>query len=148
MRGQLRDGERKAKLGLALAEDRGAWCAAVHGVAKSWTQLGNWTTTKTKKQWLLRSPGSCVFPVTDNVCRANMNILVLSVEGLLIFVVKLFWKWIWSKRWEHNLCSLLENRVSLFLRLYFALKITYLNICLSWQDFQCRATLQDRKSVV
>ena len=23
------------------AEDRGAWCAAVHGFAKSWTQLSN-----------------------------------------------------------------------------------------------------------
>ena len=23
--------------------DRGAWCAAVHGVAGSWTQLGNFT---------------------------------------------------------------------------------------------------------
>ena len=26
--------------------DRGAWWAMVHGVAKSWTQLSNWTTTK------------------------------------------------------------------------------------------------------
>ena len=26
-------------------EDRGAWCAAVHGIAKSQTRLGNWTTT-------------------------------------------------------------------------------------------------------
>ena len=25
-------------------EERGAWCAAVHGVAESWTGLGNWTT--------------------------------------------------------------------------------------------------------
>ena len=26
-------------------EDRGVWCAAVHGVAKSWTWLSNWMTT-------------------------------------------------------------------------------------------------------
>ena len=24
-----------------IAEDRGAWCAAVHGAAKTWTQLHN-----------------------------------------------------------------------------------------------------------
>ena len=28
-----------------IVEDRGAWCAAVHGVAKSWTRRSNWTTT-------------------------------------------------------------------------------------------------------
>ena len=28
--------------------DREAWPAAVHGVAKSWTELGNWTTAKTE----------------------------------------------------------------------------------------------------
>ena len=27
-----------------ILEDRGAWCAAVHGVAKNQTQLSNWTT--------------------------------------------------------------------------------------------------------
>ena len=28
-----------------IVEDRGAWHAAVHGVAKSWTRLRDWTTT-------------------------------------------------------------------------------------------------------
>ena len=28
-----------------IVKDRGAWCAAFHGVAKSWTQLSDWTTT-------------------------------------------------------------------------------------------------------
>ena len=32
-----------------LVTDREAWCAAFHGVAKSWTQLSNWTELK----WML-----------------------------------------------------------------------------------------------
>ena len=28
-----------------IVEDRGAWCATVHGIAKSWTWLSSWMTT-------------------------------------------------------------------------------------------------------
>ena len=30
-----------------IVKDREAWCAVVHGVTKSWTQLGDWTTRDT-----------------------------------------------------------------------------------------------------
>ena len=37
--------------------DREAWCAAVHGVEKSWTQLSHWTTTtKTVRKSFSYSP--------------------------------------------------------------------------------------------
>ena len=34
-----------------LVMDREAWRAAVHGVAKSWTQLSNWTELRRCKSW-------------------------------------------------------------------------------------------------
>ena len=33
-----------------MVKDKESWCAAVHGVTKSWTQLGNWTTTTELKK--------------------------------------------------------------------------------------------------
>jgi len=45
-----------------IVKDRGAWHAAVHGVAKSWMQLSNWTpplplTLKRAGWWLKKEKG-------------------------------------------------------------------------------------------
>ena len=37
-----------------IVEERGTWSAAVHGIAKSWTQLRDWTTTAALYSWCFR----------------------------------------------------------------------------------------------
>ena len=39
-----------------IVKDKEAWCTAVHGVAKSWTWLSNWTTTKNQILGWMQNP--------------------------------------------------------------------------------------------
>ena len=43
-------------------KDRQAWCAVVHGVAKSWTRLSNWTATTL---FLLVSSERLIIPISQ-----------------------------------------------------------------------------------
>ena len=58
-------------------EDRGAWHAVVHGVAKSWTQLSDWTTTTRTKSLQPNLPNKSSPWIPDpEVC------LLLKVQSL------------------------------------------------------------------
>ena len=54
---------------------RDAWCATVHGVAKSWARMSDWTTTTTKCDMVHPGDVSCVFE--KNVCSALVRWSVL-----------------------------------------------------------------------
>ena len=58
---------------------REAWCAPVHGVAKSWTRLSNWTRMKDNKLQQVRKCRSTAvdnFSKKENVC--NFPVIHLS----------------------------------------------------------------------
>ena len=60
-------------------KDREAWCAAVRGVAKGWTRLSNWATTKRRKDdapqsgpGLSLQPGFKFSPLRRAQCPATL----------------------------------------------------------------------------
>ena len=72
------------------SEDRGAWRSVVHGIAKSWTQLGNWTTTT---NWLELLRKEQIWVTEMAFCMlGSFPHLPLSLELLLRTTVNGFWK--------------------------------------------------------
>ena len=61
-------------------KDRGAWHAAVHGVAKSWSWLNNWTATTTVKFGELR---------TGATWMSKTHLILTYLHGTYIVLVQL-----------------------------------------------------------
>ena len=57
-----------------MVKDRGAWCAAVHGVAKGWTQLSDWTTTTMSLKEKKVNPSNRTRPPPGN---SNIEVFLL-----------------------------------------------------------------------
>ena len=62
-----------------MLKDREGWCAPVHRDAKSWTQLGDWTTTK----WVLEELPPPA-PGTASCSRSQAACDWLRLEGALL----------------------------------------------------------------
>ena len=77
-----------------LVMDREAWCAAVHEVAKSWTQLSNWTTELIELSY-------CLIVLLYSVIlglESSKTVFSANSNGLEWFLVKLCQCRCWKTR--------------------------------------------------
>ena len=118
-------------------EDRGAWHAAVHGVAKSWTRLSHWTTTDVVHHQL---------PLLFNVYHFRMNVYsflsMASREYLLLkhtLRLSLTIGCHHAYKWVINLHGILEE-----FTIIFKAHIWFGSRCPSFWNFQGLWQVQSR----
>ena len=70
-----------------MVKNREIWCAAFHGVTKSWTRLSDWTTTTRTYPFLLGCPNCCHVII----CSILLCISVILVMTSFLFLISFIW---------------------------------------------------------
>ena len=81
-----------------MVKDREAWCAAVHGVTKSWTQFGDWTMTiiifncRNVEFQMKRWPSEFFLKCFSVSSKEVAHLLILSEQAINNGILVFFWK--------------------------------------------------------
>ena len=88
-----------------MGKDREAWRAAVHGVAKSWTQLSNWTT-KTRRTYCIEEGTllSSLWPIWEKNLKSKCIYIYIYNWITLLYT--------WN---EHSIVNILQKKFFLSL---------------------------------
>ena len=78
---------------LKIVKDREAWRAAVHEVAKNWTQLGNWTTAKVSI--LVKTNDTALYLHTHLLIKSHVNLR--SLLKMMSYTVTFCGLWLWPQ---------------------------------------------------
>ena len=115
-----------------MVKDREAWRAAVHGIAKSWTQLSDWTTTRFNFI-MVRENNWNNFHLCSYICYGYFtaqNMVYLGKCFLCTWkeYVSYFWS-VWKILISSN-CLVLFLRSSILADFWFVSSISYQERCL------------------